>query len=75
MKFSIYLFFSSTTKSVPNGCGSFCITNPKGAKIACSDRHQDGFFRNASPMFSRKLFFTCWPDLIRQVVIIPLSIS
>jgi hypothetical protein len=58
MKFSINLFFKSATKSVSNGCGSFCITNPKGAKMACSDRHQDGFCRNASPMFSRKIFFS-----------------
>jgi hypothetical protein len=56
VKFSINMFFNSTTQSVPNGCGSLCITNPKGAKMACSDRHQDGLYRNASPMFSRKLF-------------------
>jgi hypothetical protein len=32
MKFSIIIFLNSATKSVLNGCGSFCTTNPKGAK-------------------------------------------
>jgi hypothetical protein len=46
VKFSINMFFNSATMSVLNGCGSLCKTNPKGAKMACSDRHQDGLCRN-----------------------------
>jgi hypothetical protein len=46
------------TNSVSDGCGSVCKIYPICAKRDRSDRHQDGYCRNASATFSSKPFLS-----------------